>query len=257
MLEDLDFGFGDDIFEELSEAFDIEDISGFDFKLDEFVHEETRIIKPALKRPRKVAYTYAKEFAEQIQLTKGLNLYAIVGGNFIFGDFLEALLVDGRNEVKRLDISTLSLSQENIDSLRTIMDLGFALELSLIVSHYFYSHERHGLVPYLYEELDRGNRFQFAVAGSHCKVICFETFDGLKFTVHGSANLRSSQNLEQLMITQDDDLYDFNMEYMRSIKEQYSTIKHAIANKEKSPIGAIAGRGKSWQQVRENIKQET
>lgn len=239
----LDFNL-DDLFD----AFDIDSLDGYGGIFDD--ETETRVIKPRIAKPRKVAYRHAVDMANDIELTEGANYYALVSGDFIFGDLLEALIIDKETHIKRLDIATLSLSQDNIDSLRNIMDSGFCLKLRLIVSHYFYSHERNGLVPYLYQELDRGERFQFSVAGNHTKITCFETFEGLKFTIHGSANLRSSQNVEQFMLTQDTDMFDFNTKYLDTIHDQYYTINHGIDT-------GIAGRGKQWQAVAENIKEPT
>lgn len=239
---------------EIFKAFDIDSAEGFTLDLAHEATQEKRIMKPRLKRPVKCAYTNAQEFAKNIALQPGVNYYCIVAGDFIFGDIFEALLVDGDVTVKNLDIATLSMSQDNVDSLRTIMDLGYCYKLNLIISHFFYSHERNGLIPYIYKELDRGERFQLAVAGTHCKIACFETIDGLKFTLHGSANLRTNANIEQFMLTEDAELYDFNMLYMRELCQQYKTIRQAAAEKQKPPHGRIAGRGKSWHLVQRAVE---
>lgn len=227
--------------DDLMDAFDLESLDGFGDLMDDD-ETETRIIAPRLRKPITAAYRHAEEFAKAVSLEKDAHYYAIVSGDFIFGDLLEALICDKETHVKNLDVATLSLSQNNIDSFRTIMDTGYCLKLNLIVSHYFFSHERKGLIPYIYQELDRGDRFQLSVAGSHCKIACFETFEGLKFSLHGSANLRSSSNVEQFTLTEDAGLYDFNMQFMDGIHRVYSTIKHGEQK-------GIAGRGKLWQQV--------
>jgi len=254
---DFGFGFGEDEEEsnpDLFEAFELESLDGYDGNILDSDGVETRIIKPRIRKPVPIAYKFARRMADEIALTQGANYYAIISGQFIFGDLLEALIVDKQQHVKSLDIATLSISQDNIDSLRTIMDTGFCLKLSLIVSHYFYSHERQGLVPYIYQELDRGNRFQFSVAGSHCKIACFETFEGLKFTIHGSANLRSSANTEQFTLVEDPAMYDFNMQYIRTIHEQYHTIRQSKQAAKAAGKGTIAGRGKAWHLVQAALK---
>ena len=91
-----------------------------------------------------------------------------------------------------MTISTLSLSQDNIDSLANLLDWGYIDELNLIVSAYWFSHERWSLVPYCYERLDKEDKFQLAVAGIHTKTCQFETLGGKRIVIHGSANLRSS-----------------------------------------------------------------
>lgn len=239
---------------DLFEAFDLETLEGFDADIMESDGVESRIMQPRLKKPVPVSYKFARRMAEDMKLEKGSHYYGIVSGQFIFGDLLEALIVDKQQHIKNLDIATLSVSQDNIDSLRTIMDCGFCLRLSLIVSHYFYSHERQSLIPYIYRELGHTDGFQLSVAGSHCKIACFETFEGLKFTIHGSANLRSSSNTEQFSIVEDPAFYDFNMEYINAIHDHYKTINQNIEAAKALGKGTIAGRGKSWPQVQGSLR---
>ena len=67
----------------------------------------------------------------------------------------------------------------------------------MLLSIYFYANEKYQLIPYLRKKLDVNNRFQLAIAGIHTKIVQFETNDGQKIVIHGSANLRSSGNVEQ------------------------------------------------------------
>lgn len=128
------------------------------------------------------------------------------------------------------DISTLSLSQNNVDSLHTLMDKGYIEELNLIISVYFWGNERRSLVPYIYKQLDIGDRFQLAVAGVHTKTVHFETLGGRKIIMHGSANLRSSGNIEQFTMEENPELYDFYDDHFNRIIDKYATIRKPIRN---------------------------
>ena len=130
-----------------------------------------------------------------------------------------------------MDIQTLSLSQENVDSLATLLLKGYVKELNLIVSDYFYSHERNQLIPYIYEQLDLGDRFQLAVCGTHTKIITAHLTNGIKLVIHGSANLRSSGNIEQIAIQNSAEIYDFVTEFNDRIIQQYKTINKSIRRK--------------------------
>ena len=83
-------------------------------------------------------------------------------------------------------------------------------------------------MPYIYAQLDKEDRFQLAVAGTHCKMCLIETMQGSKVVMHGSANLRSSGNMENICIEENETLYDFNFESQESILKEYSTIKKAM-----------------------------
>lgn len=192
---------------------------------------ETRYMKPYRPdtfRQEDILYENALTLAKHLTLEKGQMANVIVSGAFIFGDFIEAYITHHMAKVKRMTISTLSLSQENVDSLQNLLDNGYLGHLDLIISAYFYAHERHALVPYLYEHLDHQNRFQLSVCGSHMKTVHFETTGGKKIVIHGSANLRSSANIEQFTIEENPALFDFYEEVTRKIIDKFKTINKPI-----------------------------
>lgn len=188
------------------------------------------IIPPKCKDipERLLKYQKAEIFARDIKPEKGMRFFVVLDGGFIAGDFIEAFLVEHNLHVKTLSVSTLSMSQNNVDSLNNLLEGAYVDELNLIVSDYFFSHERHGLIPYIYEELDKENKFQLAVAGTHCKLTLIETHCGLKITMHGSANLRSSGNIEHICIEENEALFDFNQEIQTAIIEKYKTINKSV-----------------------------
>ena len=95
------------------------------------------------------------------------------------------------------------------------------------MSAYFYSHERHSLIPYIYEQLDNG-AFQLAVARAHTKTCQILTKGGKKIVIHGSANMRSSQNIEQFTIEENKPLYDFYEAYFEELLDKHKTINYGI-----------------------------
>lgn len=197
---------------------------------DSAPEEGNRYIRPKLKpfKESRIIYEHAVELAEAIEIDTGVRYDAVVSGNFIFGDFIEAFMVRNNCKAVRMDITSLSLGQENIDSLHTLLDKGYVDSLNLIVSAYFYAHEAHRLIPYIYGRLDIDNRFQLAVAGTHMKTCLIETLGGKKVIIHGSANLRSSANIEQFTIEENPELYMFYCEIDNNILSTYSTINKEI-----------------------------
>lgn len=171
-------------------------------------------------------YARAEDMARSMALAPGCRHYQMVSGAFIFGDFIEALLRTQHIQAVEMTISTYSLSRNNIDSLRGLLESGHISRLNLIISAGQHSHELHGLVPYLLEQLDTENRFQYAAAGTHCKLCLFETLQGNKLVMHGSANLRSSGNIEQFVLEENPALYDFNHAYQQRILARYGVINH-------------------------------
>jgi hypothetical protein len=177
----------------------------------------------------RVKYANAEKLAIDLgDVPLGFRAFAILDGKFIFGDLIEALIVNNDWFCEELTISTLSMSQDNVDSLANLVNGGFLKQLNLIVSHYYFANERGGLMPYLYDRLDQDDILQVAVASVHTKIAMIRTACGKKITVHGSANLRTSSNIEQIVVEHSPELFDFCAEVHHSIIETHKTINKAV-----------------------------
>jgi len=211
--------------------------TGEDFDLDltfdnDFLNQhENRYInpKPHKEIPEQNLYfNNALKLAEQLEIHKNQIAHVIVSGNFIFGDFLEAFFLAKDIQTKKLSISTLSMSEGNVDSLANLIEWNRVKELEVIISDYFFAHERRSMIPYMLKELDRNDTFQLAIAASHTKICLFETQRGLKMVMHGSANLRSANCTEQFMIEENSELFDFYTEYHTRIIDEYKLINKSV-----------------------------
>lgn len=221
--------------------FDLED-----FNIDnEEPEKQERICKPRMDSEaisHLVHFRNAEEFAKQVDLQDGARTFAWVDGNFIFGDIIEALIVTRNILPEEINICSLSMSEENIDSLRTILEYTNIKKLRMLLSGYFYSHEKFGLIPYLYDQLDYKDKFQVAFGNYHGKVITIKTERGHTLVIHGSANLRSSNSIEQIMVEVGNrELHDFNARIITEVCDRFGTINY---------LYPIIRRGEqSWQAV--------
>jgi hypothetical protein len=195
------------------------DDDDFDFDADMFLDDDESPKKQVstpfarvkrYKRPRTVKYEYAAQMAKEVgKLDEDEHIFSLISGNFIAGDFIEAWLVENDFVADELIIATLSVSKDNIDSLRLLQDSGRVNKMGMIISDYFFSHERKNGIQYIIDELSSGN-FYMAAAGIHTKITLIKTTCGQHIVIGGSANLRSSRNVEQLTIDNSKVLYDFN-----------------------------------------------
>lgn len=200
-----------------------------DFDIADILPTDNRYIKPRFaKKPVAVQYEYARQLAKDIKLHPGEQIHCIVGGNFIFGDLFEALLSEKNVVAKSMHVSTLSLSQNNVDSFKTLLEHQWTDTLTLAISNYFYSHERKVLVPYILDELDIDNRFDLLVFRTHAKVVLME-IGNIKLVITGSANLRSSRSIEQFTIQESAELYAFYRNWFDESAENYSIINREVS----------------------------
>ena len=228
----------EDMFDQDVFDIDIAEFEGLDMDDDldfSFETEQKRFINPGKKKitSKPVKYRNALQLAKQIgDIEKEDRFFIFLDGTFVFGDFIEAWIIQNQYNVLEMTISTLSMSENNVDSLGNLLHGDYVQKLNIIVSDYFFAHERRLLVPYMYQELDIDNKFQLAVARVHTKICLPETECGKKILIHGSANLRTSGNVEQIVIECDEDLFEFNDQWHQEIIEKYKTINKSVGGKE-------------------------
>lgn len=208
----------------------------FDFNFD-LDFEDNPIQKPFKTKnltDKFINYTNAEKLAQDIDLKRDTRHFGFISGNFIFGDFIEALIVVKNWQVKEMQISTLSMSEDNIYNLYNLINGGYIKKLNLIVSDYFYAHEKHEIVKKIYDTLitDKCD-FQLSVARTHAKICIFEVMNVNQgfVVIQTSSNLRSSDNLEQLQVEENKELYDFIYQFQSQIIEKYKTIKQSVGGK--------------------------
>ena len=233
-MEDFDF---------LSDTIDLDfdfDMGDFDLMTEKKTVEpqHQRILKPRVDKDlldtRMVSYDNARAFVQDLNLSENKRTYAWLDGTFIYGEIPEALGESG-HPVRRAWITSLGMSEENADSFYNCFYLYGLEKLSLLLSAYFYSHEKYGIIPYIYNKLDLEIEtepdkwepcFQVGYFNMHAKIMCLELYDGTKLTIHGSSNLRSSSSIEQIMVETDPELFDFNVGMIREFMKKFFTINH-------------------------------
>lgn len=174
-------------------------------------------------RLREVKYERAVDFVNGSpleDLQDGDRYFAILSGKFVFGDIIEAYLFERDHVADEIFIATLSMSQSNCDSLAGIIDAGRVKRLGLILSTYWYAVEMKRRVGYVVERLSRAQQFNWAAVSLHCKLIMIKEGDR-HYVMHGSANLRSCAQLEQVVIERNEALYQFNKRWMEQVLREF------------------------------------
>jgi len=225
-LNDMDLSGFDLDSSQLDLDFNI-DIGNMDFS----IADENRYHFPPLHKKvkkRAVLYDHAENLIDEIgdRVLEGETCFCLLSGNFIFGDLFEAFATKKHFQYNDITLSTLSISQDNVDSLHNLIYGNYLNSLNIIVSDYFWSHNRQN-APYIYQSLDIADKFQLAVAGTHTKITLLNIEDK-KIVITGSANLRSSRSIEEITIQTDSSLYDFHKKWHDEILKEYGTINKAI-----------------------------
>jgi len=120
-LNDADFNdlidllsLGDD--NNTNEIFTFEKKHFSNYQIDILEKEDVRYLKCPTSKAKIINYENVEQLCRDIQIFKNQRYYCIIDGDFIFGDFIEAFLVGRNMKAKELTISTLSLSENNVDT---------------------------------------------------------------------------------------------------------------------------------------------
>lgn len=213
---------------------DFDLLNDIDGDIDSDIETNSKYLKPKKQKilnSKNIKFLNAQELVKKIDLQKEEGIFAIVDGSFVFGDFILAFLHYHNIKAERIDISTLSLNMHNIVGIETFMKKGYIQNINLLLGYYFFAHERQKLVKEIYKSFDFENRFQLAVCRNHMKSVTILTDKGNKIVMHGSANLRSSDNLEQFSLSFDSGTYDFITDFNDKIIKEFKTIKKPLTNK--------------------------
>lgn len=169
-----------------------------------------------------VAYENAETLARDIKIKKGETVYINLTGKFIFGDFIGAFIQENNLKVKELTVVSLAGNIEIYGLLIALIERGWVDKLNMVLSEYTIAMDKkHSpeAVNFLKDALIKyKGRFELHTGRVHAKLVLIETELGGKCTMHGSANLRSSQSIEQLIIQENAELYDFNYKFYQTLK---------------------------------------
>lgn len=141
--------------------------------------------------------------------------HCLLRGDFVLCDLIPAIIAD-RGRCVDLHIATLGLSAANADSLAGLRARGLVDRITIVCSHYFSQVDKNSTYMQVTTKLE--GKATIRVTRSHAKVICIETQAGDCFVIEGSANLRSSDNVEQMVIFNDADLLKWHRAWMEEVK---------------------------------------
>jgi len=141
----------------------------------------------------------------------GGRTHCILRGDFVLCELIPAI-TRARGPALDVHIATLGMSTANAQCLAELRARGQIGALTIICSHYFQQVDKATTYREVAAALAGVGRL--VVARSHAKVICLPTAAGDHFVIEGSANLRSSDNLEQMVIFNDPEALGFHRAWM-------------------------------------------
>jgi hypothetical protein len=171
-----------------------------------------------LQARRRAGIAEAKETLAHLP-APGESLHAIMTARLDMTDVLNALLEKlGRCEVAK--IGTLGLNRRNYKALVRMLDAGQIGSLTLLVSRFFWAHNKELFTEMLIAFRQR--KQIVAAVDSHAKVMSLCFSNGTRFAVEGSANLCSNGSArENFCIVNDPALVDFHATWISEMAARH------------------------------------
>lgn len=141
----------------------------------------------------------------------GETTHAVVRGDFVFADLIPVFL--DKSNADLIAISTLGMSKSNAESMLKLKESGRCKRLSILVSHYFSRVDKTST----FSEVKHLLNDDIRVARTHAKVILIDSPPNA-YVLAGSANLRSSDNVEQFSAWNDKELLVWYWGWMQEIQ---------------------------------------
>jgi len=173
------------------------------------INARSRSRRRALVKPEN-----AEEILARLPLQSDRALHVITPGNFIFCDLITAVAT--RFKTARIFIATLSFSKKNAEALCSLISTGKVRGIKMLTSNYFAKMNAE-ILQHFTTCADKSGGIQIGIARTHAKVTAFEFADGKRLTIETSANLRSSDNIEQVSFFADVPTFNFHAEWIQQV----------------------------------------
>lgn len=149
----------------------------------------------------------ADQIVQHLPLGADDRAHCVLRGDFVLCDLIPKIIERG-GRCTTLRIATLGCSVANADTLACLIEQAHVADLTLVLSHYFAQVDGATVYRAVCARLE--GLAKVVVTRCHAKVICIPTIAGAHYVIEGSANLRSSDNVEQITITNDEATHAFH-----------------------------------------------
>lgn len=191
------------------------------FPLGRRLHTQRRkdLLKVAHRRAARqfIKPENADDIVAALPAEEGDSTHGIIPGDFVFCDLLPRLVAK-HGCPPRIDITTLSMSEGNVHTLLGLLNHPAEPAVTLLASVYFW--ETNTTIARAVETmLVPHPRFRCAVGRQHTKIMLLDYPDRV-WVIEGSANLRSSNCIEQITITAAREVLEFHRSWIMEFHER-------------------------------------
>lgn len=206
---------------EIESNFDFEDSFESDRRHQEAISDEFTKLSKYNVLTSDVFCENAEKLAYDIHIQRADAIFVNLTGRFVFADFITFLIRVNKLDVEELTITSLSGSEQIFLMFEGLIENCGVKKVNLLLSKYYLRTEKikHTNTVNCLEQICQRKKEQFNVfyADLHAKNCLIRTKNGGFVSILGSANLKSSKNIEQMQIFENKQIYDFNYNFFKNL----------------------------------------
>jgi hypothetical protein len=186
-----------------------------DVKGDTATQKAGQTFLASVQRRRMAGIKRAAELLDHLP-NEGESLHCLLLGYFDLCNLLLAFLERVGMPCDVLRIATLSASKRNVSELAALLDSGAVRRLDFLTSDFQKEHDT-DIFEMAISELSVKRGQKVAAARSHCKLITLTFENDRRYVFHGSANLRTSRNSENVTLCRSAEVHGFYDTYLADV----------------------------------------
>jgi len=172
--------------------------------------QEKELARYKRKVKRYVKPSNAKFIKDYIPETNQSS-FLLMNGNCEFVDFINEFIKEV-GEIKEIYLTTLGL---NLYTFKVLNKTLGNIKKNILVSTFFYSTDKHKVLKKMFNK-NQLKGYKIGIFRNHTKMVLLKTKSDF-YLFSGSANLKSSGNIEQFTIYNSKKLYNFNKDWISRV----------------------------------------
>lgn len=148
---------------------------------------------------------------------KGETIHIVTQSQFNALTFIPYFLE--KEIVENIILTTFSISIKSIETIAEMIAQQLITGCFVLVSEFILNLKKKGIIQKLNIEEGKSSRFNWGYGANHSKIILIKTQSNW-YVVEGSGNMTMNARIEQYVLTNSKELYNFHKEWILGVKKR-------------------------------------
>ena len=173
-----------------------------------------------------LAYTRAKNLADLCKLPSENQQYRIITEK-AFNAFALIKYILEEHDIQEVYISIYRINQPIVETIIEMVQENVIPKITFIFSNFFTNTTKSERWVHIIKDFaEQDSRCRAAFVHNHSKVALIKTRCNKHFILEGSGNMSDNARIEQYILEQNKEVYDFHKEWMEEVYDKYHSCSH-------------------------------